>query len=284
MRLIRALPGIILLLSAACGTAPRRARGPLLPPRPGSMAPIEGGWFEMGTDSAEIPLLAARFGVSRADIFAPEMPKRRVRVASFLMDRFEVTNAEFASFLERHPEWQRDRIPERYHNGEYLRHWTAGFYPTGQSDHPVTHVPWYAARAYCQAAGKRLPTEAEWEYAARGGERGEIFPWGEAMPDSTHANWSGAGNGGTTPVTRYPAYGYGLHDMAGNVWEYTADEWPAGADGAIRYGIRGGSWEGAAVNLRVRFRDSHRANGAGPHVGFRCARGGNVGGNGATGP
>jgi formylglycine-generating enzyme required for sulfatase activity len=238
------------------------------------MVPIEGGTFEMGTDSAEIPVLAARYGVSRAAIFAPEVPKRRVRVAPFLMDRFEVTNAEFASFLERQPEWRPDRIPARYHNGDYLRHWTAGLYPTGQSDHPVTYVPWYAARAFCQSAGRRLPTEAEWEYAARGGERGDVFPWGEAPPDSSRANWSGAGHEGTTPVGRYPANPFGLHDMAGNVWEYTADEWPDGSDGTIRYAIRGGSWGAAAVNLRVRYRDSHPATDAGPHVGFRCARGG----------
>ena len=75
---------------------------------------------------------------------------------------------------------------------------------------------------------------------------------------------------GTTPVGRYPPNEYGLYDMAGNVWEYTADEWPGGD--VLRYAIRGGSWGGAAVNLRVRSRDSHPANGAGPHVGFRCAR------------
>lgn len=271
MQMSRLVLGAAILMLVSCSTAPRRARGPVLPPRPGSMVPIEGGSFEMGTDSSEIPALAARYGVSRREIFAAEVPRRRVRVGSFAMDRFEVTNAEFASFLERHPQWQRDRIPERYHNGDYLKHWTAGLYPTGQSDHPVTYVPWYAARAFCQAAGKRLPTEAEWEYAARGGEHGEVFPWGEAAPDSTHANWSGGGKEGTTPVGRYPPNEYGLHDMAGNVWEYTADEWPGSGD-VLRYAIRGGSWGGAAVNLRVRYRDSHPANGAGPHVGFRCAR------------
>jgi formylglycine-generating enzyme required for sulfatase activity len=93
------------------------------------------------------------------------------------------------------------------------------------------------------------------------------------MPDSARANWSGAGRGATTPVGRYPANGFGLFDMAGNVWEYTADEWPRRADGTLRYAVRGGSWEGAAVNLRVRYRDSHPATGAGRHVGFRCARG-----------
>jgi formylglycine-generating enzyme required for sulfatase activity len=271
---LRIAAALSLAFLLACGTAPRASRGRLVPPRPGSMALIDGATFEMGTDSAEIPQLAARYAVSRTDVFEAELPKRRVRLGPYLVDRFEVTNAEFATFLERNPQWQPDRIPARYHNGRYLEHWTAGLYPSGTSDHPVTNVPWFAARAYCQATGKRLPTEAEWEYAARGGERGEMFPWGAALPDSTRANWSDSGHDATVPVGRYPANGYGLFDMAGNVWEYTADEWPAGADGVVRYGIRGGSYGAAVVNLRVRFRDSHPATGAGPHVGFRCARDG----------
>ena len=265
------------VLLAACTAAGPRARGPAPPPRPGSMVAIDGATFEMGTDSSEVPALAARHAVTRHAIFAPEMPKRRVRLESYVMDRFEVTNAEFASFLERNPEWRPDRIPDRYHDGEYLRHWTGSFHPPGEGNHPVTFVPWYAARAYCQAAGKRLPTEAEWEYAARGGERGETFPWGPAPPDSAAANWLGAGRGGTAPVGTYPANGYGLFDMAGNVWEYTGDEWPAASDtGPLRYAIRGGSWAGTAVNLRVRYRDSHPATDAGAHVGFRCARSGSL--------
>jgi formylglycine-generating enzyme required for sulfatase activity len=238
------------------------------------MVAIAGATFEMGTDSAEFPALLARFGTSRTALLAAEAPRRRVRLESYLMDRFEVTNAEFAAFLERRPEWRPDRIPPRYHNGEYLRHWASALYPSGKGDHPVTFVPWAAARAYCESAGKRLPTEAEWEYAARGGAKGDAFPWGETLPDSSSANWSGASLGGTAPVGRYPPNGYGLYDMAGNVWEFTADEWPTGSDGVERYGIRGGSYGAAAVNLRVRFRDSHPATGAGPHVGFRCARDG----------
>ena len=262
-------------LTAACAQAPRRARGPIMPPRQGSMVLIDGATFERGTDSAEIPELMRRYGVTRAEILASEVPVRRVRLARYFMDRYEVTNREFAAFLVANPEWGPARMPERYQNGRYLGHWSGSVYPAGRADHPVTYVPWYAARAYCRLAGKRLPTESEWEYAARGGERGEEFPWGSVPPDSSRANWSGSGIGTTSPVGSYPPNGYGLFDMAGNVWEFTADEWgAAGSDGELRYAIRGGSFDGDPVNLRVRYRDSHPAVGAAEHVGFRCARDG----------
>lgn len=267
---------LVLPLLSACMGPPRRP-GAALPPRPGSMVAIGGATFEMGTDSSELPALLTRFGTTRTGLFAAEAPKRRVRLESYLMDRFEVTNAEFAAFLERRPEWRPDRIPPRYHNGDYLRNWASALHPSGKGDHPVTFVPWAAARAYCENVGKRLPTEAEWEYAARGGVKGDAFPWGDTMPDSSSANWSGARIGGTAPVGRFPPNGYGLYDMAGNVWEWVQDPWEAaGSDGQQRYGIRGGSWEAAAVNLRVRYRDSHPATAASANVGFRCARPGTM--------
>ena len=152
-------------------------------------------------------------------------------------------------------------------------------------------MSWYAAVAYCQWAGNHLPTEAEWEYAARGGLTGKAFPWGDEPADKTRANYEGSGIGGTTPVGSYPANRYGLFDMAGNVWEYLADEWgpyPSSpqinpvAGGNLfldsrfstvttRRVIRGGSWGGAPINLRVAYRDSHPPESAKDFVGFRCA-------------
>ncbi len=151
---------------------------------------------------------------------------------------------------------------------------------------------WHAAVAFCRWAGKRLPTEAEWEHAARGGLKEKSFPWGDEPPDKTRANYHASGTGATARVASYPANGYGLFDMAGNVWEFTLDEWAAYtpspqvnpvaggnlfADDSFqavtsRRVIRGGSWGGAPINLRVAYRDSHPPEGTRDFVGFRCAR------------
>jgi formylglycine-generating enzyme required for sulfatase activity len=183
---------------------------------------------------------------------------------------------------------------DRTKNGNYLKHWKdAGAFAV-KVDHPVVNVSWYSAVAYCQAEGKRLPTEAEWEYAARGGRDG-LFPWGDAAANAARVNFLGSGVGRTSAVGRYPANGYGLFDMAGNVWEFLADEWgaypdsssvqknPVG-DGSLflsgtdflrvktRRVIRGGSFGGDPVNLWVEYRDSHPPDGAREFVGFRCAK------------
>ena len=246
----------------------------------------------MGTAAAEVARLQEVYGIKRADLFAGELPRHDVTVSSFYLDRHEVTNAQFKQFVESHPRWRRARIHANLHNGNYLKHWTGDEYPAGQSDHPVTNVSWYAAVAFCQAVGKRLPTEAEWEYAARGGAAGGEFPWGDAPADKSRANYHASGIGGTTRVGSYPPNVYGLYDLAGNVWEYLADEWGAYPSAAqvnpvaggnlfldetylkvtTRRVLRGGSWGGAPVNLRVAYRDSHPPEGAQPFVGFRCAK------------
>ena len=282
----------VVVLFPQAATGQRRPRGGR-PSSPATTAFIRGATFEMGTDAGEVPRLMETFGVRRAELFTSESPRRVVTLGSFYFDRHEVTNARFKRFLDRHPEWRRGRIPAALHNGNYLKHWDGDEYPKGKGSHPVVNVNWHAAVAFCRAESKRLPTEAEWEYAARGGLKGKAFPWGDEMPDATRANFHASNIKATTAVGSYAANGYGLFDMAGNVWEFVADEWgPYAALASVnpvaggnlfssgesfrsvntRRVIRGGSWGGAPVNLRVAYRDSHPPEGARDFVGFRCAR------------
>ncbi len=231
--------------------------------RPG-MAWIAGGEFLMGSDAH----------------YPEEKPAHRVRVAGFWMDRRTVTNDEYAAFVEAtgyvtvaerplDPALYPEARPELLKPGAPVFHMTAGPVDTrdvhnwwryvpgtnwkapfgpgsdlaGLGDHPVVHVAFEDAQAYADWAGKALPTEAEWEYAARGGLEGAEFVWGDELtPGGVHmANvWQGPfpwlnleadGFAGTAPVGSFPANGYGLHDMAGNVWQWTVDWYAASHQG-----------------------------------------------------
>lgn len=273
-----------LLLILIVGTPGLKAQTPP-PATVEGMALIPGASFDMGTAQAEVLGLMQRFQVRRAELFAEELPRHRATIGSFYIDRNEVTNAQFKAFIEKDSAWQKSRIPASLHNGKYLENWAGNEYPAGKADDPVNFVSWYAAAAYCQSQGKRLPTEAEWEYAARGGLDGKAFPWGDELPEKSRANYGASEIKAPTRVASYPANGYGLHDMAGNVWEFLADEWQsypikpspnASAEASFREvttrrALRGGSFGGGVVNLRVTYRDSHMPGNAVEHVGFRCA-------------
>lgn len=287
------LLGFILLLSLVVDISGQtRTRPPHLI-RDDSVVRIPGATYKMGTDAKRIPQLAETFKIQKhPDLLQGETPQHQVKLSAFFVDKYEVTNAQFAAFLRKHSEWMADRIPAAFNNGNYLKDWNGDQFPADKGNHPVVNVSWYAAVAYCQSLGRRLPSEAEWEYAARGGLRNKTFPWGDQAVDKTRANFGGSELKTTAPVGQYRPNGYGLFDMAGNVWEYTADEWGAYSDEnqinpvagrnffvdssfmviSSRRVIRGGSYGGAPLNLRVTYRDSHPANGAQPFVGFRCAK------------
>ena len=170
------------------------------------MVLIPAGTFQMGTNDED----------SRED----EHPVRTVYVDAFYMDTTEVTNAQFKAFVDANPAWQKDRIAARFANhGRYLQDWTGNNYPEGRGNAPVDTVSWYAAMAYAEWVGKRLPTEAEWEYAARGGWVGKKYPNGDTMTpkDARYLKRF------ATRVARYAVNGYGLYDMAGNVREWCLD-------------------------------------------------------------
>jgi len=281
---------IVLLFLALTTLVAQNARGT----KYASMVRIPGATFRMGTDAARIPEIARTFNISKhPDLLQSETPQHTVSIKTFYLDKYEVTNAAFQKFIRARPEWEAAHIPKRFHNGNYLTDWNADNFPPGKANHPVVNVSWYAAVAFCQWSGKRLPTEAEWEFAARGGLADKTFPWGDEPVDSARANYSGSNIHGTRSVGSYPANGCGLFDIAGNVWEFLADDWAPYQDmpkvnpvaGGKLYGapdesfrevttrrvIRGGSFAGSPLNLRVTYRDSHPPDGAQGFVGFRCA-------------
>ena len=225
-----------------------------------------------------------------------ELPRRRVTLDPFYIDRFEVTNALFEKFVRATghrtlAELQRGSAVWRWENGSWTRSSVANAYwraPTGpgsaaEPTHPVVQVSWNDAAAYCKWAGKRLPTEAEWEKAARGPD-GRRYPWGDAW-DSNKANGE-AKLKRTTPVGSYwqVASPYGAQDMAGNVWEWVADWYaedyyktgpthnPRGPEGGEFRVARGGSWLDhpavLATSHRLPIAPSYAVN----VVGFRCAK------------
>ncbi len=193
--------------------------------------------------------------------------RRSVMTMAFRIGRYPVTNAQYARFLAANPQY-----PVPYVDEEWARpyNWdpVTRTYPEGKANHPVVLVSWEDARAYCAWAGVRLPTEEEWEKAARG-EDGRLYPWGSS-PDPTRANVRESGIGSTTPVGMYPegASPYGLMDCAGNVWEWTTTPYDE-----EEFIIRGGAWnfyaEDARTFIRERARRTHRSH----CVGFRVAAG-----------
>jgi sulfatase modifying factor 1 len=305
---------------------------------------IEGGTFQMGADNAQAS--------------EDEYPKHQVTVNGFWMDRTEVTNAQFAAFVqatgyittaEKKPDW--NQLKKQLPPGtakpdesllvaaalvftptdhpvaldDYSQWWVwkkganwrhpqgPGSDWKGKELYPVVQVSWYDAVAYCKWAGKRLPTEAEWEYAGRGGLKNNVYPWGnEAVgngksrgnfweghfPDKNMARDAAGDNFyRAAPVGSFAPNGYGLFDMAGNVWEWCADYYnnnyynsvnrpggvrnPQGPDKAFdpdepyaaKRVVRGGSFlcnESYCTGYRVSRRMKSTEDSGMEHVGFRC--------------
>ena len=258
----------------------REVENPLSPSHPDMMF-IPAGNFDMGIRTND------------NDGEDDEKPRHTVYLDAFHIDRYEVTNAQYKKFIDADPQWQKDRIPEKYHDGDYLKHWNGNNYPPNKGNHPVVYVSWYAAMAYAEWRGKRLPTEAEWEKAARGDRYGRDYAWGDSL-DASKANY-GENIGDTTPVGNYDMNGYGLYDMTGNVWEWCLDEYNADlysmsprrnpvAGGTVNdilsnftnirsaRVLRGGSWVSNANFVRVSDRTRFTPRITNNARGFRCVK------------
>jgi formylglycine-generating enzyme required for sulfatase activity len=232
----------------------------LLGPDEAEMVSIPAGTFTMGRTK----LTSDDKTNMRPHVLLDDRPLHKVTLSAFQLDKHEVTNGQYQVFVEK-----------TKHRQPY--HWT-GPHP---AELPVYNVSWDDANAYCQWKAERLPTEAEWEYAARGGKDAMDYPWGD-QADAKQARF----NMGTGPgaVAKYQPNGFGLYDMAGNVSEWTADWFdgsyyqnspavdPKGpATGEYKV-IRGGAWSDNGKRITVFFRNWVRPDQRTPNVGFRCAR------------
>lgn len=233
---------------------------------------IPAGWFLMGTSEADIADMALKYGW-KPQWFADETPQHRVYLDAFYMDEAAVTNAEYKRFLDAHPH---HAVPADWAPSERT-------FPVGREEYPVVIVSWDDANDYARWAGKRLPTEAEWEKAARGTDGGR-FPWGNEF-DQGRYNTSESKSRKITPVRKYARMGdspYGLKDMADNVWEWCADWYdavyyqnspshnPRGPDSGDWRVLRGGAWDLPPDYARCASRDYIVPDNGYVTVGFRC--------------
>ena len=221
---------------------------------------------------------AGRFTMGSNDGYDEEKPQHEVELDAFYIDKYEVTTSRYANFFQstgrKEPRWWLETVL------------------VSQGDRPVVGVTWDDAQAYCKHYDKRLPTEAEWEKAARGSD-GRIYPWGKAKPDPNRANFGRYALSWVTdlyterlkPVGRYESgkSPYGAYDMAGNVREWVGDWYdetyyqnsptknPKGPGEGTNHVLRGGSWGNRAVSLRSSDRGGYLPWLRVSYVGFRCA-------------
>ena len=276
-------------------------------------------------DMVEIPAGVFRMGTNDPTFEADgEGPVRRVRLPAFWIDRYAVTNERFARFVEatgHRTEAERfgwsfvfhafvpasigatRSVPaapwwRQVHGATWRRPEGPGSDLEGREDHPVVHVSWNDAAAFARWEGKRLPTEAEWEYAARGGLEGAVFPWGDDLtPNGRHRSnvWQGDfprrdsgedGYRGTAPVDAFEPNGHGLWNVTGNTWEWCADWFgarhergahhaPKGPEAGPGRVMKGGSYLCHASycnRYRVAARTHNTPDSSTGHMSFRLVR------------
>lgn len=236
---------------------------------------------------AEMVLIPAGEFTMGSDEHFGEGPAHKVNLKAFYIDKYEVTNQQYCLFLNEMGNQTEDGAPWLSLKDSRIEYKNGSFTPmAGYEDHPVVQVTWYGAKSYASWRGCRLPTEAEWEKAARGGFEGRTYSWGDEI-DPSMANY-GQDTENTTPVGSYPSNSYGLHDMIGNVWEWCNDWYsnnyymvspyqsPGGPDLGDARIVRGGGWSGPvhvyAKYLRCSFRHFLRPNRTTFYLGFRCAK------------
>lgn len=271
---------------AACGPSPTKVTDD-----GSTMILIPAGEFQMGGNEEDVA------GQPDAELltYHAERPLHKVRLNAFYIDKHEVTTAQYRRFLEAEENspgtWDHEDQPtDRGHGPRYVTDDLAG------ADQPAVGINWYDAYAYCRWAGKRLPTEAEWEYAARGSSDVRKYPWGDEAPNADGIWWANYrpesgpqadGFRSSSPVGSYPdgVSPFGVMDMSGNAEEWVQDWYavnyyrmvegvsdnPTGPLEGQRKVIKGGSYEAPAHQIRIAMRLYGRPYDKGPRLGIRCA-------------
>ena len=238
---------------------------------PPKMVHIPSGPFIMGSDEVGDDETKGELG-NKKPFYLDEHPRRMLSIADYYIDRFEVTNEDYARFVR-----EKRRNPPKY--------WGGPRYKTGESLLPVVEVNWYEARDYCRWLGKRLPTEAEWEKAARG-PNGNIYVWGNIF-DGTKANVSAGNHGSIMMIGRFShdKSDYDVYDMNGNVMEWTADWYKAFPGGDYQSDDFGEKFKVAkgdaygesghyalSIFSRLPYRQNVEPLARLPFLGFRCVK------------
>lgn len=265
-----------LLFLAACGAQAETRDNPV---DGKTLVRVPAGEFTMGVTPEQEQALVKE-NSSAAGLFDMEKPSHLVNVADFWIDRDLVTNIQYKKFLDANPDYP---IPTT--DIEQMMAWSwdpdTRAFPKDRDTYPVVLVSWYDANAYCEWAGMRLPTEAEWEKAARGTD-GRLYPWGNSWDDSKSA----AGRRGATeaaPVGRFPAGAspFTVNDMVGNVWQWTSSAFRPypynAADGREDPSlleervVRGSMFAFGPTISRTNVRSQLKPDEKATSVGFRCA-------------
>ena len=210
-----------------------------------------------------------------------EYPRHEVYVDTFYIDKYEVTNGRYLEFVKA----TNHRVPQNPKNPT-RNLWQGATITESLAERPVINVDWFDAEAYCKWAGKRLPTEAEWEKAAKG-TQDRRFPWGNVEPTAKHLNFNQQWIGDKTlmPVGSYEAgkSPYGAYDMAGNVWEWVSDWYdpkyyenspaknPKGPETGTKRVLRGSGWQNETPTVRIFTRVESDPLVRNESTGFRCA-------------
>ena len=265
---------------------PRPDPFPIPGPVPNSPTnPTECSWVRPKDRMPMMLIPAGKAPIGRNDDALDSRPQHIVALDAFLIDKYPVTNRMFSQFLnemgnqtEGGTKWYDDMAK----NARLKLSGNSWFVMRTYSEHPIVSVSWYGAAAYCRWVGGRLPTEAEWEKAARGMDD-RLYPWGNQPPSYEVANYQGY-QVSTSPVGTFPkgASSYGLLDMAGNVWEWVSDWYghdyyarsllinPHGPDTGVTKVMRGGSWFNIDRHLKVSYRSYCNPATRTANLGFRC--------------